>query len=613
MMKTLLGSALVAAVLTVPGMAADAPLSRQAYFGDLHVHTQYSFDAYIFNVRATPEDAYRFASGEPIEHALGFPLRLRGAPLDFMAVTDHATYLGVLSAMGDPDHALSRTEIAKQLISRDPAVYLPAFRGVAASIITGKSDPALQHEDVMRDTWQKVKDAADAHYAPGRFTTFVGYEYTSNQPYNLHRNVIFRGEGAPGRPFAATDSVDPEDLWRWMDGLRASGVESLAIPHNSNWSNGIMFQRTAFDGRPIDAQYAALRARNEPIVEISQVKGTSETHPLLSPNDEWADFELFGDKPAVYAALQGETDPKINVRGGYVRDALLTGLELEQTQGFNPYRLGFIGSSDTHNGGATYDEDVYVSKTGVNDGSPERRGSVPAEGVKDWATFAEMAANEKPAPYLTEWGASGLAGVWAEQNSRESIYDALRRKEVFATSGPRIRVRFFGGFDLLESDGIADLYAHGVPMGGDLLGRGSAAPVFFAEALRDPNGAWLDRLQIIKGWIENGNPREVVFDVACSDGVAPTADHRCPDNGAGVDLATCESAYDKGDVALATFWRDPEFDAKQRAFYYVRVIENPTCRWSTWDALRAGIAPRPGLPKTIAERAWSSPIWYTPN
>ena len=592
---------------------------RNAYFGDLHVHTRYSFDAYIFNVRNSPDDAYRYAQGDPLQHPSGYPIRLRGAPLDFMAVTDHATYMGVLSAMGNPDHRLSQTALAKELISDDINVVFNAFRGVAAAVISGKSDPRLQHEDVIRDAWQQEIAAAERHNQPGKFTTFIGYEYTSAPPFNLHRNVIFKGSKAPPKPFAATDSLNPEDLWQWMDANREAGMEALAIPHNPNWSNGTMFMRTDFDGKPLDADYAAQRMRNEPIVEMTQVKGTSDTHPLLSPNDEWADFEIFADTPDIYGALGDGQPVTITLPGGYVREALLTGLAMEADQGFNPYRFGLIGSSDTHNAGAAYEEFAFYSKTGINDGTPQRRGSVLPEGVPDWEHYAELPAEEKPAPYLGEWGASGLAGVWAEENTRDSLFAALQRKETFATTGTRIRVRFFAGYGLERvdpdsQDATAQYYAHGVPMGADLDVRDRGVPTFVVWATRDPQSAWLQRLQIIKGWVEDGSHKEQVFDVACSDGGTPDpASHRCPANGASVDLSTCSFDFTKGAAELRASWQDPSHDPQQNAFYYVRVLENPTCRWSTWDALRAGARPNPSMPLTIQERAWSSPIWLRPG
>ena len=597
--------------------AAVAAGERQALFGDLHVHTRYSFDAYIFNVRATPEDAYRFARGEPIEHPLGYPIRLRGGPLDFYAVTDHATYLGVLEAFGNPDHPLSKTPLADELNSADVSASRQAFRNVANTLVTGEEVPGTIHPEVRRQAWRRIVDAAEANNVPGRFTTFVAYEYTSNPPYNLHRNVIFRGAEVPELPFAATDSLNPEDLWRWLDEQRIRGAEALAIPHNANWSNGTMFADATFEGDPLDAAYAQLRMRNEPIVEITQVKGTSETHPLLSPNDEWANFEIFADTPGDAYSLAGLLPESISVRGSYARDALLRGLVMQERAGFNPYRFGFIGSSDTHNGGAGYEEASYVSKVGIQDGSPERRGSTPPEGMS-WNEYEELPADEKPPPYYADWSASGLTGVWAAANTRDAIYAALRRKDTFGTSGPRIRVRAWAGHGLdsldLSGRGAAGrLYAEAVSMGGELAA--SEGPVeIYAQASRDPRSAWLQRLQVVKGWVEDGAAGEKVFDAACSDGLTVDAGtHRCPDNGASVDLETCAVDFERGAAELATHWIDPEFDASRRAFYYVRVLENPTCRWSTWDALRAGVEPMRGKEPVLQERAWTSPIWYVPN
>ena len=613
---------LFAAVVTILALASGAARGdggdRQALFGDLHVHTRFSFDAYIFNIRATPEDAYRYARGAPLAHAYGYPIRQRGAPLDFMAVTDHATYLGVMHAFGDQDDPLSRTPMAARLISSDPAVFGPAFRRLAQTLVTGEPVDGAYHPEISKRTWARIVAAAEAHYEPGKFTTFPAYEYTSNKPYNLHRNVVFKSANVPEQPFAATDSVNPEDLWRWMDEQRATGIDSLAIPHNSNWSNGTMFQRTTFEGDPLNALYAATRMRNEPIVEMTQIKGTSDTHPLLSPNDEWADYEIFADNDDALVTGDVPDDFKVELPGSYVRDALLTGMGMEQAQGSNPYQFGFIGSSDTHNAGAPFEEEHFYSKTGLNDGTPQRRGSVPPDGM-NWAQFEDLPADQQPAPFLIDWSASGLAGVWAESNTRDSIYAALERKETFATSGTRIRVRMFAGFnlarvDLDADDAVTALYTLGTPMGGAV--PHDAGPMqIVAWATRDPASTWLQRLQVIKGWIDaSGEAHERVFDVACSDGQAVDPDtHRCPHNGATVNLDTCEYSIDSGSTELKTLWNDPDFDPQARAFYYLRVLENPTCRWSTWDALRAGVPPRPGKEAIIQERAWSSPVWYTPR
>jgi len=353
----------------------------------------------------------------------------------------------------------------------------------------------------------------------------------------------------------------------------------------------------------MDAAYAEQRMRNEPLVENTQVKGTSDTHPLLSPNDEWADFEIM--------PLRIASNLPSRPQGSYVREAYLNGLRMEAEKGFNPYKFGVVGSSDTHNAAGSFEEDNYWSKTGITDIEPYLRGSVPLpDSPADDPQYAKSAARF--------WGASGLAGVWAESNTREAIFQAFQRKETFSTSGPHIRVRFFAGYDyepdiLSRSDVLEQAYAGGIPMGGDLLADGKRSPSFVVWAARDPDSAPLQRLQIVKGWIENGEPKEEVVDVACSDGASPSPmDHRCPDNGATVDLSTCAVSEDVGASEMGAVWTDPGFDPGERAFYYVRVLENPKCRWSTWDAIRAGTPPNPELHATLQDRAWSSPIWFKP-
>ena len=585
---------------------ASNPL-RNAYFGDTHIHTILSFDAYMFGTRRTPDDAYEFAKGAAIEHVSGFKMQMK-KPLDFLAVSDHAFYLGMMRALADEsgphsNHRLS--DAVRGATSPEGATAgFAAVLGHMAGLQPGEEDD-LDNRDVARSAWQEIIESAQRHNDPGKFTTFVGYEYTTSGPelQNLHRNVIFRNDNVPVQPFARLDSLDAEDLWDWMDANREQGMESIAIPHNSNGSDGWMFAKPRFNSDvPLDAAYAEQRMRNEPLVENSQVKGTSDTHPLLSPNDEWADFEIMPLRVASPLASQPS--------GSYVREALINGLIYQEQEGFNPFKFGVIAASDTHNAAGSFEEDNYWSKTGMTDIEPYMRGSVPLpDSSADDPQYAQGASQY--------WGASGLAGVWAESNTRDAIFDGLRRKETFSTSGPHIKVRFFGGPDIADglagaNDAVAQAYEQGVPMGGD-LSRSEQAPAFYVWAARDPDTHNLQRVQIIKGWVEDGEPKEAVIDVACSDGLAIDPEtNRCPDNGAQVNLSDCSVTPGKGAAELSVVWRDPHFDADQHAFYYVRVLENPSCRWSTYDAIRAGVSPRPDMHATIQDRAWSSPIWYTP-
>ncbi len=627
--------------------ATDTPTLRKAYFGDLHVHTANSFDAFTIGTLATPHDAYRYAKGEAISHPAGFDMQM-SRPLDFYAVTDHAMFLGVVKAAADTTTEFSKNEIAKSLHDLNApenmgaglfdlikrvisfASFLPDTVG---QITTGQLD-RNQVLDVVRSAWSDTIDAADQFYDPGNFTTFAGYEYTSSTAGsgNLHRNVIFKGTGRlPREPFSRFHSVNPEDLWQWMDELREKGVESLAIPHNSNGSNGQMFKLEDWAGNPLDDDYAKLRLRNEPIVEITQIKGTSETHPVLSTRDEWAAFEIMPYRVGAVFLSKHE--------GSYVREALLNGLALEQEGITNPYQFGFIGSSDTHTGASEVNEQYFSSKLGLLSGTAEQRGSVPQTGVAAEVGYQAMKLIGRgrsrtridggiyAAGWTPTFGASGLAAAWAEENTRESLYSAFRRKEVFATSGPRMQVRFFAGYGFDESmltaaDGIEQAYAAGVSMGGTLLPANStddeqvepSAPGFIVMASADLDSAPLQRLQIVKGWVDADGTHEEVIDVACAGGAKVNlGTDRCPDNGAKVDISDCSINAGTGSAQLSALWRDAEFRPEQRTFYYARVIENPTCRWSTWDAIRAGVAPRPDLPTTIQERAWSSPIHYLPK
>ncbi len=569
---------------------------RNAYFGDVHIHTRNSMDAYIFNVRATPDDSYRYAKGETINHPAGYAMTIHGGPLDFYAVTDHAEYLGILPAMDIPGTRLNQHPIATAMHSDDMFVRLAAFLGM----IAGSKNPELHDDEIINTVWMETVAAATRHNEPGVFTTFAAFEYSASQGEGavLHRNVLFR-EDAPDTAFSSLESGNPEDLWDWMDAKREAGFESLAIPHNPNLSEGWAFKLETFDGDSLSAGYAAQRMRNEPLVEVTQIKGSSETHPGLSPNDEWANFEIL-------ESMTGS--PLDELKGRYVRDTYRSGLKLEETEGYNPFKFGLIGSSDTHLAGAAYSDEDFVGKFGMMETTAEKRGSVPRNREIGWEDSAALTQTAGTARF----SASGLTGVWAESNTRDSIFDAFRRKETFATSGPRIKVRFFAGYDF--SDDLIDdpalvqkAYASGVSMGGDLIGDGRA-PNFLVWAQRDVNSAPLQRVQVIKVTGDS----EAVFDVACHVGQPDSATHRCPDNDASVDLSTC-ALVGTGATELRTLWSDPQFDAKQGASYYVRVLENPSCRWSTWDAIRNGTPPRPDIPSQIQERAYTSPIWYLPT
>jgi len=578
---------------------------KNVFWGDLHIHTSHSYDAYTFGVRALPDDAYVFARGGTIQHALGYPIRAR-RPLDFAAVTDHAEYLGVARSLAKASalQGESATPLAEIMRSgnrlRITFNFLKTTLSSMGSVDTREETFGAADRQVSAQAWHDIVSAAARHDDPGRFTTFVGYEWTSMpSEENLHRNVIYKSERTPSRPFSSRDSDNPEDLWRALDDQRAQGMEMISIPHNANVSNGRMYARKKFDGSPLDAAYAVARMKNEPISEILQVKGQSETHPILSSEDEFSSFELFDE------VMSTESIPS-EPRGSYARDALRAGLEMSAGHGWNPYRFGFIGSSDSHNASSSVEEDDFHGKLPMIDGSAGLR-------------LGETILLPKDQLRSLKWGAAGLAAAWAEENTRVSLFDALRRKETYATSGPRITVRFFGGWNfepglVEEPEFIARAYASGVPMGGELPRPPEpSAPHFAVFALKDPLAANLDRVQIVKGWVDSqGRSHERIFDVAASDGrVAAPGSHRVVPVGNSVDVESASYTNTIGAAQLAAVWRDPDFDPEREAFWYVRVLEIPTPRWSTHDALLLGIsAPEPS---TIQERAITSAIWYQPS
>ena len=604
-----------------PVTIAENPM-KNAYFGDLHVHTKNSFDAYITGTRTTADDAYRFAKGEAIDNGAGVSISLSGPPLDFYGVTDHGEYMGVVAAL-DPRTSkdpLSKTETAKSIFglwggSRDDRMH--AFMHIGTTIVTGEEIEEIYDREFIDSAWAFNVNAAEKHYEPGKFTTFAAYEYTQMNVIgeiddnfgatNLHRNVVFRDK-APQRLFSTLDSTNPEDLWDWMNGQRAKGVDVLAIPHNSNGSNGQMFATTMTDGSPLTKDYATNRMKNEPIVEMTQIKGTSETHPMLSPEDEFADHELY--EILVGMPVESEKSP-----GSFVRQALSIGMRMEEQNGGNPYAFGFIGASDTHVSAPSLSEEDHFGKFSHDTGK-DQRGSVPPDGA---ATWGEKRAGDEALAFIAsgQYAAAGLAGVWAEANTREHIFDAMARKETFATSGPRMKVRFFAGdYDdgvMGASDMLEKAYSGGVPMGGDLA-SGESSPNFLAWAMQDPDGFPLQRMQIIKVWSEGSQNMEAIYDIACSGGAAPdAATNRCPDNGASVNLKDCSVGNGSGVSELKATWTDPSYEQGQKAAYYIRALENPKCRWSTWDAVRNGTPPNPDMKATVQDRVWSSPIWVVPQ
>ena len=581
-------------------VAAADPAARRALFGAVHVHTNFSFDAFTNGTVTTPADAFKWAQGQPIPgNKAGMQFQIR-TPLDFYAVSDHAEMMGTFVQMLDPDNPLSQHPMAERIMSPDQNTAMQAFAEILIDFSSGNLDPAFTDPGVSRTAWSHIVETADDYNRPGEFTTFAAFEWSSNpNTRNLHRVVVFRDtENVPELAFSAIDSWRPEDLWNWMDAQRDAGATLLAIPHNGNASDGLMFQTVDSDGNPLTPAYVAERMRNEPLYEISQIKGTSETHPDLSPNDEFAGFELWD------YTLSAEAERPTQRAGSYVRKALLDGLSLAGEGIGNPFRYGFIGDTDTHNAAASNEEFNYTGKFAFESERSHRLNGL--EGQPEGQT-----------QQVREFSSGGLAGVWAEENTRESIFGAMARRETFATSGPHIQVRMFGGFNLSAEPGgdwAAAGYAGGVPMGGELSAAPEGvAPSFILWAVKDPNSGNLDRLQMVKGWVDAaGQQHEAIYDVAWSDGRAVDAEGKLPPVGNTVDVATATYENSIGDTELFSVWSDPDFDPGQHAFYYLRVLEIPTPRWSTYDAVALGVEIPAGLPATLQERAWGSPIWYTP-
>ncbi len=590
---------------------ADDNFPIRAFFGDTHVHTSWSTDAGMIGVTLGPDEAYRFARGEAVISTLGWKVKLV-RPLDWIVVADHAENLGLADFIRRSDPILLANEQGK--IWHD---MVKSGDGYGAFIDwlnrgMGPSTDLINDPRMVTAVWDAVIENADEYNDPGTFTAFIGFEWSSTGGVggNLHRNLIFR-DGAQRTqqilPYSQFDSEDPEDLWQYMAGYEENtGGRVIAIAHNGNLSNGYMFQTTTLDGRPFDRAYSDTRIRFEPVYEVTQMKGDGEAHPFLSPDDEFADFETL-DKGNIIGT---EAKTPEMFAGEYAREALKVGMRLEGELGTNPYKFGMIGSTDTHTGLATTREDNNFGKISFAEPNAER------------AEHVLIRSQVDPSLSMMVWetGASGLAVVWARENTRESLWDALERKEVYATTGSRITVRVFGGWDFTADeverhDFAREGYARGVPMGGDLTGAPAGeAPKFMIRALRDPDNANLDRVQVIKGWLDaSGETHELIYDVACSDDRA-IRNRRCERPvGSTVDVADASYTNTIGDPLLTAYWEDPDFDPNQRAFYYVRVIEIPKPRWTAYDAKFFGIDMPDDVTMTVQDRAYTSPIWYSPG
>mgnify|MGYP001828777886 FL=1 len=584
-------------------------------WGDTHLHTANSMDAGAFGNRLDIDQAYRFARGEEVVASTGVPVKL-SRPLDWLVVADHSDNMGFFPDLLAGDPALLADPTGKDWYDR---INAGDGVNVALEIIgmfsQGEFPEAMMYRPdnpLYKNMWQKVIDTAEEFNDPGKFTAFIGFEWTSLiRGNNMHRVVMYRDGGAKASQTVAyttyppQGSPNPRDLWNWMDTYETkTGGDVLAIAHNGNLANGIMFPLDAqFDGRTLDREYVETRAKWEPAYETTQIKGDGETHPYLSPADEFADYETWD--VGNLDVSEAKTDEML--AGEYAREALKRGLQLERRLGTNPYKFGQIGSTDSHTSLATAQEDNFFGKHTGYEPNPQRM---------------DHPMMDTEAGKIDGWqlAASGLAAVYATENTREAIFDAFERKEVYATTGSRMMVRFFGGFEFNEQDVNSRApafagYSKGVPMGGDLTGaqgRGRA-PTFMVYALRDPIGANLDRIQIVKGWMDgSGNTYEKVYDVAWSGDRRPGGDGKLPPVGSTVDAANATWTNTIGAAELGTVWTDPDFDRNQSAFYYVRVLEIPTPRWSTYDAFRFGIPIPDGAPTSTQERAYTAPIWYTP-
>jgi hypothetical protein len=587
---------------------------NRVYFGDTHLHTAYSTDAGMIGNTLGPEEAYRFARGEAVKSSTGVPAKL-GRPLDFLVVADHSENLGLAPAIIESNPELLKNpwgRMVSDLVKKGDIASVTKAYEEWQVVLNKRDDPLKEQTALAAEMWKRVTAAAEKFNEPGRFTAFIGFEWTA-QPVgaNMHRNVIYRDGKAKADqvvPISSYDTDDSEKLWEWMDSYeKKTGGKLLAIPHGGNLSNGLMFDDiTLTTKKPLDRDYAMRRMRWEPLYEVTQFKGDAETHPLLSTRDEFANFERwdrgsFGPVPKTPDMLPRE----------YAREALKRGLAYESKLGVNPFKFGMVGSTDAHTSLATTEENNFFGKVVVLEPS--------ADPIRFNEIIAGRPGPDKAKMYARETSASGLAAVWARENTREALWDAMARKEVYATTGTRLVVRVFGGFDfnakdLERSDFAEQGYQRGVPMGGDLnAAPAGKAPAMLIRAVRDADGANLDRVQVIKGWLDAaGKTHEQVYDVAWSGNRKPGKDGKLPPVGNTVNVKEASYTNAIGAPYLTAYWKDPSFDPKQRAFYYVRVIEIPTPRWTTYDAKFFGVKLPTDVPASIQDRAYTSPIWYTP-
>jgi len=591
----------------------DQHFPNRVLWGDTHLHTSNSVDAGFVGNRLGPEQAYRFARGEEVTSSSGLRAQLL-RPLDFLVIADHAEYFGLATMIKEGHPALLADPVGKRwydMFNESKEGGFNAFMEIVRSGSGDNPEELIKNPSVKQSLWESVNAIADEYNEPGRFTALIGFEWSAvPKGGNLHRVVIFRdGSGRANQvgPLPFFDSPDPEYLWKYMAGYEEkTGGRILSIAHNGNWSNGLMFKLETLDGRPFDRAYAETRMRWEPIYEVTQIKGDGETHPFLSSNDEFADFEPW-DKADV-PAQNAKQDWMLQYE--YAREALKNGLALEAKLGANPFKFGMIGSTDSHTSLATSREDNFFGKMPHLEPNDHRTTEI----------LIKSPVDPKLSSYGSETGAAGLAGVWARENTREAIFDAMIRKEVYATTGSRILVRIFAGWDFKadeveRQDFARQGYKRGVPMGGDLSNAPNGkSPSFMIRALRDPDNANLDRIQVIKGWLDKaGKTHERIYDVAVSDGRKIGKDGRCTTPvGSTVDIADASYTNTIGDPLLSAYWKDPDFDSQQSAFYYVRVLEIPKPRWTAYDAKFYDIEMPDHIAMTVQDRAYTSPIWYTP-